>query len=295
MTIGNNVVPGEVGSDYQAGAGYDLTTGLGSVNVANLITNWNSTIFNATTTTLTLGSTTNLTHGTPVNVAITVAPSSGTGTPTGIVSLLAENGPIDCFGLTAATDSGKLTAGSVSFSTIALPGGGPYCVWAHYAGDKTYGSSNSNISMVTVNPESSTTTLSLQGSSLSGNSLTSPFPFGSLVFVRADVASATHSTTVCQSPSYAGCPTGTVNFTDTFGALPTTNPQVSPPVQVVSHPGLNSQGNTSIGDGIISFDAGNHSISASYSGDPVSPPAAATAQSLSRFSPASLRSPVWHR
>ncbi len=268
VTIGNNVVPGEVGSDYQAGAGYDLTTGLGSVNVANLITNWNSTIFNATTTTLSLGSTTNITHGTPVNVTITVAPSSGTGTPTGNVSLLAENGPIDCFGLTAATDGGKLTAGSVSFSTIALPGGGPYCVWAHYSGDATYGPSNSNSSMVTVKPETSTTTLSLQGSSLSGNSLTSPFPFGSLVFVRADVASATHSTTVCQSPSYADCPTGTVNFADAFGSIPATNPQVSPPVQVVSSPALNSQGNTSIGDGIISFDAGNHSISASYSGDP---------------------------
>jgi hypothetical protein len=31
---------------------------------------------------------------------------------------------------------------------------------------------------------------------------------------------------------------------------------------------LVAQGNTSIGDGIISFDAGNHSISASYAGDP---------------------------
>ncbi len=266
VTVGNNVVPGEVGSDYQAGPGYDLTTGLGSVNVANLVNNWNSVTFNATTTTLSLGSTTNITHGTPVNVTITVAPSSGSGTPTGGVSLLAAN-PI-CFSTTEATDGGKLTAGSVSFSTIALPGGGPYCVWAHYSGDATYGPSNSNSSMVTVNPESSTTTLSLQGSSLSGNSLTSPFPFGSLVFVRADVASATHSTTVCQSPSYAGCPTGSVTFTDTFGALPTTNPQVSPPVPVVSYPALNSQGNTSIGDGIISFDAGNHSISASYSGDP---------------------------
>jgi len=220
VTIGNNVVPGEVGSDYQAGVGYDLTTGLGSVNVANLITNWNSTTFNATTTTLTLGSTTNITHGSPVSVTITVAPSSGSGTPTGGVSLLAENGPVDCFGATEATDSRMLLGGSVSFSTTVLPGGGPYCVWAHYAGDATYGPSNSNTSMVTVKPESSTTALSLQGSNVNGNPLTSPFPFGSLVFVRADVASATNSTTVCQSPSYAGCPTGQVNFADTFGPYP---------------------------------------------------------------------------
>jgi hypothetical protein len=35
----------------------------------------------------------------------------------------------------------------------------------------------------------------------------------------------------------------------------------------MSNPPLNSQGNTSIGDGIVSFDAGNHSIAAAYSGD----------------------------
>jgi hypothetical protein len=62
-------------------------------------------------------------------------------------------------------------------------------------------------------------------------------------------------------------PTGSVTFTDSFGPIPSLNPQVNPPVQVVSSPPLNSQGNTSIGDGIISFDAGVHSITASYGGD----------------------------
>jgi len=58
-----------------------------------------------------------------------------------------------------------------------------------------------------------------------------------------------------------------VTFTDSFGPIPSTNPQVNPPVQVMNNPPLNSQGNTSIGDGIVSFDAGIHSISASYGGD----------------------------
>ena len=45
VTIGNNAVPGETGygtstAAYQAGVGYDLATGLGSVNVSNLITAW---------------------------------------------------------------------------------------------------------------------------------------------------------------------------------------------------------------------------------------------------------------
>ena len=267
VTVGNNVVPGETGSFYQAGPGYDLTTGLGSVNVYNLVTNWKTATFNATTTNLVLGSTSNITHGTPVNVSITVTPSSGTGVPTGDVSLEAEIGPVDCFGPTAANDLRTLNHGSVSFSTSILPGGGPYCVWARYAGDGTYASSNSNAIMVTVKPETSLTTLTLQASDLKGNPVTSPFPFGSLVFARADVASANNGATVCQPPSFSGCPTGTVTFADTFGALPSQNPQVSPPVAVAPNPSLNSEGNTSIGDGIVSFDAGNHSISAVYNGD----------------------------
>jgi pro-kumamolisin-like protein/subtilase family protein len=45
VTVGNNAVPGEAGygsstAKYQAGVGYDLTTGLGSVDVANLVSNW---------------------------------------------------------------------------------------------------------------------------------------------------------------------------------------------------------------------------------------------------------------
>jgi hypothetical protein len=45
------------------------------------------------------------------------------------------------------------------------------------------------------------------------------------------------------------------------------NPQISPPVAIPNPSPLNSAGNTSVGDGIISFDAGNHSITASYGGD----------------------------
>ncbi len=46
ITAGNNAVPGEVGygtsnASYQAGVGYDLATGLGSMNVSNLVTGWN--------------------------------------------------------------------------------------------------------------------------------------------------------------------------------------------------------------------------------------------------------------
>ncbi|HUD67028.1 MAG TPA: protease pro-enzyme activation domain-containing protein [Candidatus Sulfotelmatobacter sp.] len=270
VTVGNNAVPGETGygtatASYQAGAGYDLATGLGSINVENLVNQWALAIFRPTTTTLTLngvagGNTTpvSVAHGAAVTVAGTVAPSSGTGAPMGDVSLVAAIGGVGSISnQTGILPQFTLASGAISGSTAVLPGG-TYAVTAHYAGDGTFAPSDSSPGVqVTVTPESSTTTVTLLANDSSGNSLTSPFPFGSLVFVRSDVVGA----------SGKGVPTGSVKFTDTFGAIPTLNPQISPPVPVSSSPSVNSQGNTSIGDGIISFDAGNHTISATYQGD----------------------------
>jgi hypothetical protein len=268
-------VPGETGFGtstalYQSAAGYDLATGLGSLNVENLVKNWASARFNATTTTLTLngiagGNTTPVsvaTHGMTVNVVINV--TAGSGIPTGDVSLVAATGPTGTFSGQTGVDGFPLTsAGTFTGTTSALPGG-QYTVSAHYGGNTTapptvqFAPSDSSPGvLVKVGPENSTTTLSLLANDLNGNLLVSPFPFGSLVFVRADVAGL----------SGQGIATGTVTFTDTFGPLPTMNPQSIPPVAVINPVPLNSQGNAAIGDGIISFDAGNHSISATYNSD----------------------------
>jgi len=258
VTSGNNSVPGQTGyptGSFTAAKGYDLASGLGSVNISNLINNWSTVTFNPTTTTLDLnGATTAITlnHGDSVSVTAGVAPNSGTTNPTGDVVLYTNTtlapSTLDLF---------HLSAGQATGSTSDLPGGTAYNVWAHYAGDTTFAPSDSTPISVTVNPEASTTTLSVQVTDLNGNPLSSPYPFGSLVFVRADVA----------GKSGHGVPTGSVTFSDKLGPIPPYNPQINPPVAVSSSPSLNSQGNTSIGDAIISFDAGNHSISAVYNGD----------------------------
>ncbi len=268
VTMGNNAVPGELNyglstADYQARTGYDLATGLGSVNVASLITAWPTAKFLATTTTLTLNGAMTLvsiTHGQSVAIGVTVAPtpSSGTSTPTGDVSLIAATTatgqsipPASGFGGSVFT----LSSGSVTASTTQLPGG-DYTVTAHYAGDGTFASSDSAPGIpVAVTAENSTTALSnfdLNGVPIAnGTSL----PFGSGVFVRADVAGA----------SGQGIPSGSVTFADAFGSLPQ---QIFSAVNPVVNPSpLNSRGNTSIADGMINFDAGNHSISGVYSGD----------------------------
>jgi len=260
VTSGNNSVPGETGYPsgvYAAAAGYDMATGLGSVNVANLVTAWTSAIFNATSTTLTLNGVSTpitITHG--ASVAVGGKVTSNSTTPTGDVALLAAIGPSGS--LTNQTGVAEFTLGSggvISGTTNQLPGG-TYMVTSRYAGNGTFAASTSAGVPVTVNQEASTTSISgldPNGLPLAGGT----YPFGSVIFVRADVVGT----------SGHGTPSGAVTFTDTFGALPSLNPQISPPVAIPNPSPLNSAGNTSVGDGIISFDAGNHSITASYGGD----------------------------
>ena len=271
VTSGNISVPGEAAYPngvYAAAAGYDLASGLGSVNIANLVNAWKSATFNATTTTLMLNGVSTpitLNHGTSVAVGGNV--TSNSSTPAGDVALMAATGP-SATNQTGVTQFTLDTGGSFSGSTSSLPGGS-YMVTARYAGNGTFAPSTSAGVQVTVSAETSNTTLvGLDQNNKPITSTNNTFPFGSVIFVRADVTPGT---------SGIGTPTGSVTFTDTFGAIPTSNPQLLPPVQVPNPSPLNSQGNTSIGDGIISFDAGNHSISGSYTGDASFNPSNSTA------------------
>jgi subtilase family serine protease len=255
VTVGNNAVPGEINyglanANYQAGVGYDMASGLGSVNVANLVNQWNTATFNPTSTSLLLNSTTSIsiTHGQSVSVNISVSPNSGTGAPSGDVSLLAQTN-VPPYGGNSVGFFTLSNMSAVLSSTNQLTGGGggPYSVTAHYAGDATYAPSDSTEVIVTVAPESSSTTVSALTFDAKGNqSNFSGGPFGSFVYLRADVA----------GKSGVGIPTGSVSFLD----------QTSPIVGASSL-ALNSEGNTASPNGILTFDAGTHAISASYSGD----------------------------
>jgi Pro-kumamolisin, activation domain/Bacterial Ig-like domain (group 3) len=250
VTVGNNVVPGEVGSDYQATAGYDLTTGLGSVNVANLVSNWNTVTFNPTSTTLALSPTTNVVHGSSVMANISVVPGSGTGVPTGTATLLAAAG--GNFNGNSSLGGFALSNGSAAQSTNNLPGGS-YNVTAYYSGDPTYAPSTSDPVSVTVTPEASITTVSLLTFSAQGQqSNFTGGPFGSFAYLRADVAGV----------SGHGTPTGSVTFSDTFGPIPGGGT-----FTLNSGEQLNNGSTTATPNGVVTFDTGTHIISANYSGD----------------------------
>lgn len=246
VTAGNNAVPGESGyggpsPQYTAGPAYDLASGLGSVNVANLVSAWNSATFNATATTISFasGNPGTVQHGTPVTFGLNVTANSGT--PTGDVSVLAMN---SCCNQTQALGVATLNGGSGTFTTDIIPGG-TQTVTAYYPGNNKFASSTSANLSVTVTPENSTTSLSVLDQNR--NSFTAG-PYGSFVYVRADV----------KGSSGLGTATGAVNFL--ISEAGSNNGYLSA--------GLNSQGNTSLINVATTFPVGKNSITAYYNGDP---------------------------
>lgn len=211
---------------WTAASGYDMTSGLGSVNVNNLATNWGSVSTVPTSTTLTLSPTTGITHGTAENVSvnISVSPNTGTGVPTGDVSLIATFSD----GTTHGLDQFPLTSGAITGAkTQSLPGG-TYTVSAHYAGDGTNAPSDSSSVQVTVGPEASQTFIVIPSFDSSGNLLNGNAPsvtYGSNYIIRMyasdknGVASSTGPPSpTCLQENILTCPSGTVTLTGN-GAL----------------------------------------------------------------------------
>ncbi len=138
-------------SGYPATTGYDLASGLGSVDANVLVTNWNALTFASTATSLQLSST-SIPHGTSVTLTTSVESTSGSETPQGGVSIL-TNSPL---ATSQSVDFLTLGSnGSASGSLNTLPGG-TYQVWADYGGDGLHSGSNSSPVSLTVSPETST-------------------------------------------------------------------------------------------------------------------------------------------
>jgi hypothetical protein len=237
-----------------AGPGYDMATGLGSVNASNLVNAWSSVTFTPSVTTLTSVSPASITHGQPVNVSVIVAPQPGSsGTPTGMVELMAAPN-----GQNVAVGTLALNSGVASGTTSLLPGG-TYDVTAHYAGDATFGGSDSAGVSVTVGKENSQTKLTLEGYDLNAQTFASAssIAYGQIFFLRSDVAGA-GGTACIPNPqqAHAACPTGSVTFTDNGKTL-----------DAGTYP-LNTQGYTEDQTVAPEFTTlGTYTLQANYGGD----------------------------
>ena len=114
---------------FSATAGFDLASGLGSLNVANVVNSWPTTGSGTSPATVTVtANPSSITTAQGTTIAVTV--SGANGTPTGTVSLKSGS-------FSAAPQS--LTNGTVSFSIAAgaLPGGTD-TITASYSGDSIY-------------------------------------------------------------------------------------------------------------------------------------------------------------
>jgi hypothetical protein len=244
-------------SGYSAGGGYDLATGLGSVNAFNLVHNWiQPSASSNTTLSLDGGASVNITHGQTVNFNIVVAPSAAPGE----VSLMGN-----------PTGSGFIPMGSfplqngaASGTTTSLAGGTSYAVKAHYPGNGTYTPSDSSPVKITVMPEASKTLITIPVYDPTTGNETGNAPaaisYGTLVGVRVDVGNALAKTSfppqlVCAPPD---CPTGNVTVTDAV------NGGTATPLVASGFP-LNSGGYAE-DDGLV-ISGGSHQIFASFGGD----------------------------
>jgi len=209
---------------WNVSPGYDQATGLGSLNVGNLITAWATASSVQTTTTLTLSPTTGITHGSKnVSATISVAPKSGTAT--GTVSLIALV-PTQPSGTTPLS-AGEFTLGangSVTGTAQNLPGGTNYQVYAHYSGDGVNAPSDSPMQTVSVTPESSKTFIVVPtfdpatGNQTNGN--VTAVTYGTPYFIRLYVTNSGGAvspsgppTGACLQSSAVACPSGTIALT----------------------------------------------------------------------------------
>jgi subtilase family serine protease len=255
---------------WTATAGYDLTTGLGSVNVNNLATQWGTVNTVATTTTLTLSPTTGITHGTAENVTVNITVTPTTGTATGDVSLIAT-----IAGPNGSTSQGlnqytlNSTGKVVNATTDSLPGGTAYQVYAHYAGDGTNAPSDSVPVTVTVGKETSQTfivlpTFNSSGTQTSGN--TTSVAYGSNYIIQMYVTDKNGVASLsgppaplCYQENSLTCPSGTVTLTDNGNLLGTGG----------GGAGIYNLNNTGYTRNLTPnlLSGGTYSLAATYSGD----------------------------
>ncbi len=269
IVTGSNIVPtnaaGTTSLGFNAGTGYDPASGLGSMNVYNVATNWPSVTFTATKTAFTITPAAGIAHGANQTISVTVSPTTGSGVPTGDVSLIAEttlaNGPFQ-YTLANGVYSGTVASSTTTAVTTTYSSGlpaGSYNVHVHYAGDGTYAPSDSASIPVTITPESSAITETPYLVTATGSvTSTSTFPYASEVYIDTELAGT----------SGKGVPTGTVTYTVTQNgaalASLTTNVDTYGSTYLIAGTGFT---NFYLKANYAALSPGSYVVTAKYSGD----------------------------
>ena len=149
---GSNIVPCAQGSPeclagsfgFNAGPGYDMATGLGSIDVNALATNWNSATSGVTVTLS--ASPAKVTANDTIQLTATVTSASATGTPTGTVSF--SLGTLAIGSATLGADG----AAGLTFPAYSLGGTGTGMIFAQYSGDAAFSSGGASAKIQVTTP-----------------------------------------------------------------------------------------------------------------------------------------------
>jgi hypothetical protein len=235
ITTGNNLQPCSTGTGcsnghvgYEATTGYDLITGLGSVNGGALYTAMASAGIEVTSTTVSALPSSVIIGGTTV---LTATVSSTSATPAGTVTFSIGSTTLG----TATLSSGTATL-SVAATTANGFSVGSDSITAAYGGNTTFASSNGSTSLTVANLTVSTATVAASPSSVA--------------------LGGTTTLAVTVGPTTTKTPTGSVTFSIGTTTLGT----------VVLSGGTATLSNVTVStaDG---FSVGSDTITASYSGN----------------------------
>jgi hypothetical protein len=155
ITAGDNIVPCEARTwdcvnghlGFTAGVGYDMVTGLGSVDAYKLITAWAAVPLTATTTTLSANPSTVDASGSTVLTA-TVKAASGSASPIGSVTFTLGGNTL---GTTALSGSGGTATASITVYGGQLLAA-TNIVEANYGGSPAFGASSATATITLANP-----------------------------------------------------------------------------------------------------------------------------------------------
>jgi subtilase family serine protease len=251
ITTGNNRVPCTASSPncptgsnpvigYAAGSGYDLATGIGSVDANNLATAVAALVqATGTKTTLTAAPGTSLAINEKVTFTATVAANTLTTPPTGTVTFTVDGAaqtPV------ALSTTAPFTA---ALPTTSFGSSGTHSVSAIFnSGNTTYmGSASSSVTITVVAQGTAATTTAV---TITPNS----FPLGSSVTLAATISGTT-----------AGTLTGPMTFTTGGKTIGTVQ-------QVTIGPGNTATATLTVNaTASLGFAAGTDTITATYGGD----------------------------
>ncbi len=161
ITTGNNIVPCSIGTPdcssgsygYSASPGYDMATGLGSVDVANLVNSWTNA--GTQTTINVMADHSSFARNGSVQLSIAVSSGAASAVPTGILYATLNNPSTALSPLPGGLPLGTATLAEGS-ATIQIYGGqlnaGANTIMVTYSGDARFNGSSSTIAVNVNDP-----------------------------------------------------------------------------------------------------------------------------------------------